>query len=121
MNRSRHIGKKLEWVFREIRSYLSLSDWKTYRRLKSSSQLKEGTEESSGQSSEESSEERRLVLFDFKHIAIDNVGGRYLYHIVRDFIASGYTPCYKNNYRFISNIEKKGFKKNLLKLDHNFL
>lgn len=108
MKNSRHIGKKFEWLFREVRSYLSKENWQTYRELKHDRNLpsKEG--------------KLKLVLFDFGSIAIDNVGGRYLYRIVQDFVHLGYIPCYKNNFRFTSNIRSKGFKKHLLKLDYVF-
>jgi len=109
MKNSRHLGKKAEWWWREIKSYVTPKNWKAYRELKDSTLLT-GSSES----------KRRLALFDFHSIAIDNVGGRYLYHIVHDFVAAGYTPCYKTNYRFVSNIKSKGFKKHLLSFDHIF-
>lgn len=108
MKNASHIGKKAEWLFREIRSYISPANWQSYHRLKNETFI------------QPSHIGKKLALFDFHSIAIDNVGGRYLYHIVQDFIALGYTPCYRNNFRFISNIETKGFKKHLLSLEHIF-
>lgn len=108
MKKSRHIGKKIEWLFREFRSYLSLENFRTYKQLKNKVSLKL------------QAEQRKLALFDLRSIAIDSDAGRYLYHIVQDFIALGYTPCYKNNYRFVANIKTKGFKKYLLSTDYIF-
>jgi len=70
MKRSRHFGKQLEWWAREIRSYISLNNHKVYRKLRGQKHLVK------------TSQDTQLVIFDFHSIAIDNVGGRYLYHLV---------------------------------------
>ena len=106
MKNSRHLGKQLEWWGREVRSYLKPKNHQIYRKLRGQTNLVEH------------SEDAPLVVFDFHNIAIDNVGGRYLYHLVQDFLAHGYTPCYRDNFRFIANIEEKGFKRFLLDLPH---
>lgn len=106
MKNARHMGKQIEWWIREVRPYFSRNNWLTYHRLKEQVTLHGGQNG------------KRLVLFNFHDIAIDNVGGRYLYHLVQDFVSLGYTPCYKCNYRFIANMQSKGFKKHLLDFEH---
>jgi len=84
-----------------VRSYLSLSNHQCYRRLLAQFL---GKRDQNG----------KKVLFDLQDVRIDNVGGRYFYHIVHDFIAAGYTPYYRDRFRFLANMETKGYKKHLL-------
>lgn len=105
MNYLKRIGKSLEWKWREIRSYLLPRDHACYRKLvKHSASL--------------STPKDKLVLFDLHSIKIDNVGGRYLYRVISDFVALGYTPCYAKRFRFLANFHSKGFKKLLLNIPH---
>lgn len=59
-----------------------------------------------------------LCVFDFKSIKIDNVTGRYLYHLVTEFETLGYAIAYTNRFRFLATMEAKACKK--LLLFHNF-
>jgi len=62
--------------------------------------------------------DKPLCLVDFKSIKIDNVTGRYLYHLVTEFEALGYTIAYTDRFRFLATMEIKACKK--LLLTHDF-
>ena len=42
--------------------------------------------------------DKPLCVFDFKSIKIDNVTGRYLYHLVTEFEALGYAIAYTDRF-----------------------
>ena len=62
--------------------------------------------------------DKPLCLVDFKSIKIDNVTGRYLYHLVTEFEALGYAIAYTDRFRFLATMEIKACKK--LLLSHDF-
>ena len=58
--------------------------------------------------------DKPLCVIDFKSIKIDNVTGRYLYHLVTEFEAEGYAIAYTDRFRFLATMEVKACKKLLL-------
>jgi hypothetical protein len=56
----------------------------------------------------------QFVCFDFASVKIDNISGRYLFSLVRDFESLGFPVCYRKNFRFIATMRHKRFKKLLL-------
>jgi hypothetical protein len=56
------------------------------------------------------------ACYDFTSTAIDNVMGRYLFHLVSDFLQLGYTPVYRDRFRFLATMYHKEYKKRLLDL-----
>ncbi len=63
-------------------------------------------------------QDKPLCVIDFKSIKIDNVTGRYLYHLVTEFEAMGYAIAYTDRFRFLATMEIKACKK--LLLSHQF-
>ncbi|WP_435689610.1 glycosyltransferase [Rubritalea sp.] len=62
--------------------------------------------------------DKKLCIFDFESIHIDNVGGRYLHHIITEFEALGYHICYAKHFRFLATFTEKTYK--TLLLEHEF-
>ncbi|MBK1853951.1 glycosyltransferase family 1 protein [Verrucomicrobiaceae bacterium 5K15] len=62
----------------------------------------------------EDSSRRNLAVYDFHHIDIDNVMGRYLFHLVRDFFSLGYYPAYTDRFKFLASVHRKRYKRLLL-------
>ncbi|SHI85620.1 Glycosyltransferase involved in cell wall bisynthesis [Rubritalea squalenifaciens DSM 18772] len=90
--------KSLEYTSHALRSYVLPSHIRTYAELSKRKGVLDGP----------------LVVFDMVNTQIDNVMGRYLYHIVKDFHTQGYTPHYMANYRFLATVRKKRYKVKLL-------
>lgn len=65
--------------------------------------------------------DKPLCLVDFKSIKIDNVTGRYLYHLVTEFEALGYAIAYTDRFRFLATMEIKSCKKLLLAHDFSIV
>ena len=65
--------------------------------------------------------DKPLCLIDFKSIKIDNVTGRYLYHLVTEFEALGYAIAYTDRFRFLATMEIKACKKLLLTHDFSII
>jgi len=63
-------------------------------------------------------QDKPLCVIDFKSIKIDNVTGRYLYHLVTEFETMGYAIAYTDRFRFLATMEIKACKK--LLLSHKF-
>ena len=56
------------------------------------------------------------ACFDFSSTEIDACMGRYLFHLVRDFMHQGYMPLYRDRYRFLATMRYKKYKRKLLGL-----
>lgn len=97
-----HLGKALERLAREWRSYFLPSHWRTYREL--------------SRRTYQAERDRPVLCLDFRSTRIDSVMGRYLYHLVRDFVALGYLPLYRANFRFLATMRHKKYKRLLLDL-----
>jgi len=78
---SKHLGKSLEAAVRGIRPHL----WPSYRRAFRSLVARGLRERHEGEP---------LVCCDFRSQAIDSVGGRYYFSLVRDLIDAGYFPVF---------------------------
>ncbi len=76
-----HPGKSLEAAFRKVRPYLNPA----HRRAFSSLLARGLTERRAGEP---------IVCCDFGNPAIDAVGGRYYFSLVRDLIDAGYFPVF---------------------------
>jgi hypothetical protein len=57
----------------------------------------------------------KFAWFDFTDVDIDNVCGRYLFALVRDFEALNFQICYRQNYRFLATMPHRRFKSFLLR------
>lgn len=81
MKKSSGFGKKVEAALRRLRPHLSVAYRRAYERLRARgmSQRRPG---------------EPLVCFDLADPAIDAVGGRYYFSLVRDFIDAGYFPVF---------------------------
>ena len=98
------LGKKLEGLVRRFRSYFVPSHYASARETKAQSvAIPEG---------------KPLCVFDFQSIRIDNVGGRYMHHIITDFEEQGFHICFTDRFRFLATFTEKIYKKLLLK--HTF-
>lgn len=75
------VGKKLEGLLRRLRPYLSPAYRRAFRELRAR-----------GLSQRQAGE--RVVCFDLADPAIDAVGGRYYFSLVRDFIDAGFFPVF---------------------------
>ncbi|BDS07812.1 hypothetical protein NT6N_28520 [Oceaniferula spumae] len=62
----------------------------------------------------EDASRRNLAVYDFHSIDIDKVMGRYLFHIVRDFMTLGYFPVYTSRFKFLASFHRKKYKQLLL-------
>jgi len=62
-----------------------------------------------------------LCIFDFHSTRIDNVGGRYMHHIITDFEEKGYHICFTNRFRFLATFTEKTYKKLLLKHTYSII
>lgn len=94
------ILKSLEYTAHSLRSYVLPSHIRAYNELSKRKDLPDG----------------KLVVFDMVNTQIDNVMGRYLYHIVKDLHDQGYSPVYVSNYRFLATTYRKRYKKKLLEM-----
>lgn len=99
-----YLRKKIEHNIRYFRSYVLPSHRASAKRAK---QLAQPVDAS-----------KPLCVFDFQSIRIDNVTGRYLYHLVTEFESCGYGVAYTDRYRFLATMEVKACKK--LLLGHTF-
>ena len=93
--------KIFERCYRQIRSYLQPSHYRSASKARSSALAPP-----SGQ---------QICLFDFNSIKIDNDMGRYLHHLITEFEECGYYIAFTNNYRFLATIDSKAFKKLIFK------
>ena len=59
-------------------------------------------------------EDSNVCVFDFTSIKIDNDAARYLYHLVTDFEAAGYSIAYTDRFRFLGSMKSKACKRQLL-------
>ena len=98
----RRAGKALEQTALQFRSYFLPSHIRTYWRM---------VRRYAGQPHEPG---RKVAFFDFNRAEIDNVGGRYLFALVRDFEALGFSICFRKRFRFLATMECKLFKGFLL-------
>ncbi len=96
------IGKSLEAVVRKIRPYLSPG----YRRAYSAMVSRGMRERRSGET---------IVCCDFSNPAIDAVGGRYYYSLVRDLIDAGYFPVFTARRATLSTFGTSRMKSALFK------
>ncbi len=94
------LGKEIESLIRRFRSYFAPSHYTAARQVRAKSvPLPQG---------------KPLCVFDFQSVRIDNVGGRYMHHIITDFEEQGYHICFTNRFRFLATFTEKRFKKLLL-------
>ncbi|MGJ8671450.1 glycosyltransferase [Rubritalea sp.] len=98
------LRKKIEHSIRHFRSYILPS----HRRSASQTKLL----------AQPIPTDKPLCLIDFASIKIDNVTGRYLYHLVTEFEALGFSIAYTNRFRFLATMQVKACKK--LLLNHPF-
>lgn len=99
--------KKIERGYRQVRSYLQPSHYKSAAKARSLA-----TPPPTNQP---------ICLFDFHSIKIDNVMGRYLHHLITEFETCGYHIAFTNNYRFLATIESKAFKRLIFKRPFSIL
>jgi len=97
-----HAGKAIQRNFWQCRSFFWPEHIRTYWRIVREHRL---TEADRG---------RKFVFFDFTTVQIDNLSGRYVFSLVRDFEALGFMPCYRRNFRFLATMRHKTFKRLLL-------
>lgn len=64
----------------------------------------------------EDSAPKHVAIYDFYDIEIDAVMGRYLFHLVKDLLALGYSPVYTDRFKFLASFHKKRYKQELLEL-----
>src|SRR5262245_6988720 len=99
----RRAGKAVDRTVWRFRSYLLPSHiwtyWSIVREQRASKPHHNGNQ---------------FVYLDFRRVDIDNVGGRYLFALVRDFEALGLTVCYRTNFRFLATRRHKEHKRLLL-------
>ena len=96
-----NIGKSLEALARKLRPYLLPSYFKTYKAL-----IARGL-----------SQRRRnepIVCCDLSRSAIDAVGGRYYFSLVRDLIDAGYFPVFVAHRGTLSTFGTAPLKSSLL-------
>ena len=55
-----------------------------------------------------------VACYDFSSTSIDLDSGRYLFHMVCDFLQTGYRPVYRDRFRFLATLQRKLYKKRLL-------
>jgi hypothetical protein len=103
-NSFRSAGKALERTALQMRSYFVPSHIWTYWKM-----VRRHNESING-----NGEALQFAFFDFTRAEIDDVSGRYLYGLVRDFEALGFLPCYRKSFRFLATMEHKRFKSYLL-------
>ena len=98
------LGKKIERLVHHFRSYFAPSHHASAKATRSKSVPLP--------------ENKPLCIFDFHSTKIDNVGGRYMHHIITDFEEQGYHICFTNRFRFLATFTEKTYKK--LLLNHTF-
>jgi hypothetical protein len=98
------LGKEIESLIRRFRSYFAPSHYAAAKLVRAKSVPL--------------SQSKPLCVFDFQSVRIDNVGGRYMHHIITDFEEQGYHICFTNRFRFLATFNEKRFKKILL--NHTF-
>jgi len=96
------IGKRLEHFVRHLRPHLNPH----YRRAFSSLLARGMGEQLNGET---------IVCCDFSNPAIDSVGGRYYFSIVRDLIDAGYFPVFTARRATLSTFGTSAMKSPLLK------
>jgi hypothetical protein len=95
-------GKSLESLGRRIRTHASPVHRRTFREL-----LARGMKEfRPGE---------KIVCCDFSNPAIDGVGGRYYFHLVRDILDAGFFPVFTARRGTLSTFGSSGIKSMLLK------
>jgi hypothetical protein len=95
-------GKSLESLGRRIRTHVSPVQRRTFREL-----LARGMKEfRPGE---------KIVCCDFSNPAIDAVGGRYYFHLVRDILDAGFFPVFTARRSTLSTFGSSGIKSMLLK------
>jgi hypothetical protein len=98
------LGKKIEYLIHSYRSYFAPRHYASAKVVRSNSAPL--------------STEKPLCIFDFQSIRVDNVGGRYMHHIITDFEEQGYHICFTNRFRFLATFTEKTYKK--LLLNHSY-
>src|SRR5262245_16917202 len=93
----RSAGKALERTALQYRSYFVPAHIWTYWKMV---RLHAGQTNGEG---------HQFAFFDFTRAEIDDVSGRYLFGLVRDFEALGFFPCYRKSFRFLATMEHKRF------------
>jgi hypothetical protein len=58
----------------------------------------------------------KAAFFDIKSIKIDNVAGRYFFHLAREFIEAGYQPVYRDRFKFVATFKTARYRGFLLDL-----
>ncbi len=96
------LGKSLEAVARKLRPYLSAKYRRAYAAMVSR-----------GMSQHRPGE--KIVCCDFSNQAIDSVGGRYCFSLVRDLIDAGYFPVFTARRQTLSTFGTSRMKSLLLK------
>ena len=94
-------GKSLEAVARKLRPYLSAKHRRAYAAMVSR-----------GMSQHRPGE--KIVCCDFSNQAIDSVGGRYYFSLVRDLIDAGYFPVFTAHRQTLSTFGTSRMKALLL-------
>ena len=95
------LGKSLEAVARKLRPYLSAKHRRAYAAMVSR-----------GMSQHRPGE--KIVCCDFSNQAIDSVGGRYYFSLVRDLIDAGYFPVFTAHRQTLSTFGTSRMKALLL-------
>ena len=98
------LGKKLERLIHHFRSYFVRSHYASAKIALSKSVP--------------IPQDKPLCVFDFNSTQIDNVGGRYMHHLITDFEEQGFHICFTDRFRFLATFTKRYCK--ILLLDHIF-
>ncbi|MFC5050155.1 hypothetical protein ACFPK9_05990 [Rubritalea spongiae] len=101
------LRKVIEHKLRAFRSYILPSHLKAAAKVRSLAKPIPAT--------------KPLCIFDFTSINIDNVAGRYLYHLVTEFESLGYAIAYVDHFRFLATMEAKKYKRLLLQRDYSLI
>ncbi len=97
-----NFGKSLEAAARKVRLYLSPANRRAFRDLRA-------------RGLNERLPNEPMVCFDFSNSAIDAVGGRYYFSLVRDLIDAGYFPVFTAQRATLSTFGTSAMKSPLLK------
>ncbi|MGJ8677474.1 MAG: hypothetical protein ACSHX0_08150 [Akkermansiaceae bacterium] len=100
--------KKIEGLYRQVRSYLIPSHYKSASIARSHAVPLP-------------TDNTPLCLFDFTSIKIDNVMGRYLYHLITEFEACGYHIAFVDRHRFLGTFLVKEYKTKILQHNYSLL
>ena len=102
-----NVIKKLEQGYRQIRSYVQPSHYKSAQKARQLAVVPPT--------------DKRICLFDFYSIKIDKDMGRYAHHLVTEFESLGYHIAFTNNFRFLATMESKAFKRLIFNRSYSIL